>query len=318
VGVDLGATKVASALVGADGRVLRRSYRLIRAAEGPSAVVEDVVSGVRACLDAGRPAPSGLGIGVAGQVDADTGVVRFAPNLAWRNVRLAEALSRDLEMPVTVANDVRAATVGEWRFGAGRGCGELVCVFVGTGIGGSIVSGGRLLAGCANAAGEIGHMTLVAGGRRCHCPNVGCLEAYAGGWAIAERAREAALEDPRAGERLVERAGTADAISAATVSELARAGDALARRIVDETAEFLAAGMVAVVNAFNPCRLLLGGGVVRNLPPGIVAVAREAVRRRCQPPAARAARVREAALGADAGVIGAAWLARERGAVGRR
>jgi glucokinase len=312
LGVDLGATKVAAALVGPGDEPTARAVRLVRASAGPAAVLEDVVEAIRECLrDSSRTAVA-AGIGVAGQVDSATGMVRFAPNLAWRNVPLGDRLSKAVGVPVVVANDVRAATVGEWRSGAGRDCSELVCVFVGTGIGGSVVSGGRLLAGCANAAGEIGHMTLVAGGRPCHCPNRGCLEAYAGGWAIGDRARELSAAEPVAGRWLIERAGALEAITAATVADGYRESDPLATRIVTETAEYLAAGVVGIVNAYNPCRLLLGGGVLDHLHRALLPVVRRSVRERCQPPAARSVEVRRAALGPDAGVIGAAWLARER------
>jgi glucokinase len=312
LGVDLGASKVAAALVDPRGDPLARAVRLVRTSAGPSAVLEDVVEAVRECLrGSSRPAVA-AGIGVAGQVDSTTGVVRFAPNLAWRDVPLGSRLSKAIGVPVVVANDVRAATVGEWRSGAGRDCSELVCVFVGTGIGGSVVSGGRLLGGCANAAGEIGHTTVVAGGRPCHCPNRGCLEAYAGGWAIAERAREACASEAAAGRWLVERAGGLEAITAATVADGYRESDPLATRLVTETGEYLSAGVVGIVNAYNPCRLLLGGGVLDHLHRALLPVVRRSVRERCQPPAARSVEIRRAALGPDAGVIGAAWLARER------
>jgi glucokinase len=194
-------------------------------------------------------------------------------------------------------------------YGAGQGVDNLVCLFVGTGVGGGIVSGGKLLEGCNNTAGELGHMTIVTDGRQCHCRNRGCLEAYAGGWAIGERAQEAVSNDLKAGQQLVTLAGSIEQISAATVTEAYTAGDPLAQRIVEETAHFLAAGLVGIVNAFNPCLIVLGGGVVQGLPE-YVSMAEHIVRRNALEAALEGLRIVSAALGNKAGVIGAAALAR--------
>ncbi len=167
-----------------------------------------------------------------------------------------------------------------------------------------------MLTGCTNMAGELGHMTVVVGGRECRCGNHGCLEAYAGGWAIAKRAREIVGADPDAGAELVRRAGESAAITAETVHEAREDGDPLATRLVDETAEILGAGLVGVVNGFNPCTLVLGGGVVQNVPFYVDRV-REIVRERALAAGVRTLRVVRAALGDHAGAIGAAAFARE-------
>ena len=263
------------------------------------------------CLREANQAAWGLGIGVAGQVDKVTGTVRFSPNLDWHNVPLRARLEEALGLPVVVNNDVRAATWGEWQHGAGQGVNDLVCLFVGTGIGGGIVSSGCLLEGCHNSAGELGHITIVASGRHCRCPNQGCLEAYAGGWAIAERAQEAVHADPKAGQTLVTLAGGIQHISAATVSRAYTDGDSLARRLVEETAQYLAAGVVGIVNAFNPCLLILGGGVIQGLPEYIPLIERS-VRANALETAVEHLRIVTAALGNKAGVIGAADLARSK------
>jgi glucokinase len=310
LGVDLGGTKVKTALVDAEGHIVADHRQPTDPAQGPDGVIADIVTCVQQCVGDALQEAAALGIGVAGQVAADTGIVRFAPNLNWQDVPLRTALEAALELPVVVANDVRAATWGEWRHGAGQGVADLITLFVGTGIGGGVVSSSKVLAGCSNTAGELGHMTLVVDGRSCHCRNRGCLEAYAGGWAIAERAQEAVRQDPAAGQWLVDLAGAVDNITAAHVSQAYQDGDALARRLVEETGRYLAAGAVGLVNAFNPCRLILGGGVIEGLP-----VLREIVKREVRACALEAAvaplEVVKAALGADAPVIGAAVLARE-------
>lgn len=311
LGVDLGGTKVETSLVDATGRILASHRHPTQPEKGLDGVIANIIICVESCLGEASKSAQGLGIGMAGQIEKDAGIVRFAPNLGWHNVPLKAKLEEALEIPVVVTNDVRAATYGEWSYGSGQGIDDLVCVFVGTGVGGGIVSGGRLLEGCNNTAGELGHMTIVTGGRQCHCRNQGCLEAYAGGWAIAERAQEAVRSDPRAGQPLIALAGGIEQISAATVTEAYANGDPLAQHIVEETAQFLAAGLVGIVNAFNPCLLVLGGGVIQGLPE-YVSMAERIVRLKALEAVLEELRIVSAALGNKAGAIGAAALARHK------
>jgi len=308
IGVDLGGTKVLTGIVDAEG-VVRASQRQRSAVGDFDAAVEEIVETVSQCRAvAPDTAPLALGIGVAGQVERETGVVRFAPNLGWRDVPLGARLAERLGVPVFVTNDVRAATWGEWMHGAGAGTRDLVVLFIGTGIGGGVVADGRLLEGATNAAGELGHQTLVAGGRKCRCGNPGCFEAYVGGWAIAERAREAVGADPEGGRVLVEVAGSADEVTAATVMEAAGRDDALAVRLVDETVEYLGSALVGIVNAFNPQRLVLGGGVVDH-NPWFVERVRPIVRQRALSAATRRLEIVRAKLAGSAGIVGAAAVA---------
>ncbi len=208
-----------------------------------------------------------------------------------------------------VTNDVRAATWGEWIHGAGKGCDDLVCIFVGTGIGGGVVSGGKLLSGCSNTAAEIGHMTIDLNGPPCTCGHRGCLEALAGGWAIARRARQALSDHPSAAATLLRLAeGSPDAITAKTVAEASRAGDPLAKEIFDEVTRSLIAGAVSLVNALNPCRLILGGGVIEGVPELVERIAK-GVSEGALPAAVEPLLVLPAKLRSDAGAIGAATLA---------
>lgn len=309
--MDLGGSKIETALVNTDGGILASHHRPTHPEKNPDKVIADIVASIEICLREANQAAWGLGIGVAGQVDKLTGTVRFAPNLGWRNMPLRARLEDALGLPVVINNDVRAATWGEWRHGAGQGVDDLVCLFIGTGIGGGIISGGCLLEGCYNSAGELGHITIIASGRQCRCPNQGCLEAYAGGWAIAERAQEAVRADPRAGQTLVALANDIQHISAATISRAYSDGDSLALRLVEETAQYLAAGVVSIVNAFNPCLLILGGGVIQGLPEYIPLIERS-VRANALETAVEHLRIVTAALGNKAGVIGAAALARSK------
>lgn len=311
LGVDLGGTKVETSLVDATGHILVSHKRPTRPEKGPDGVIADIIECVNSCLGGASQSAQALGIGMAGQIEKESGIVRFAPNLGWHNVPLRAKLEEALALPVIVTNDVRAATYGEWLYGAGQGVDDLVCLFVGTGVGGGVISGGKLLEGCSNTGGELGHMTIISGGRQCHCRNLGCLEAYVGGWAIGERAREAVRNEPKAGKALITLAGSIEKISAATVTEANANGDHLAQLIVEETAQFLAASLVGIVNAFNPCLIALGGGVIQGLP-GYISFVERIVRRKALEAALEGLCIVMAALGNKAGVIGAAALAGQR------
>ncbi|EQD29701.1 ROK family protein, partial [mine drainage metagenome] len=259
LGIDLGATKVVSGLVDPSGRVVRTSGRIVHGNRGPGVVLAAVIRSARAALRMAAEPPDTVGVAVAAQVDPRTGTVIHAPNLGWRDVALARRLEDELGRPIHVVNDARAATFAEWKYGAGVGVRDLFCLALGTGVGGSAVLGGRLIEGGTHAAGEVGHMTIVSGGRKCRCPNWGCFEAYVGGWAIEERAREAIREARRDPDPMVERAGGVDRVTAETVFLAYRQGDPIARRLVRETERFLTDGAVGVVNAFNPTVLVLAG-----------------------------------------------------------
>jgi glucokinase len=307
LGIDLGATKVVSGLVDSNGTVISHSGRHLHANDGPEGVLATVLRSARTCLDQSPARPTGIGVAVAAQVNPDTGLVIHAPNLGWRNVALGPSLSKALGAPVRVVNDARAATFAEWKFGAAVGADDLFCLALGTGVGGSAVFGGRLIEGGSHATGEVGHLTIVSGGRRCHCPNSGCFEAYVGGWAIGERAQEEVRADPVRGAALRRRAGAVESITAQTVFQEFRHDDPLAVRVVAETERYLADGAVSVVNAFNPSVLVLGGGLIAGMPEFVASVER-AIRARCQPPASEA-RVVRARFAEDAAMIGAARLA---------
>jgi len=307
LGVDLGGTKVETALVDKSGKILSSHRYPTHPEKGARRIIDDIVACVEECLGKGEEDAQALGIGIAAQVD-HSGVVITSPNLGWQNVPLRDELEERLKLPVVVTNDVRAASWGEWHFGAGKGVDDLVVIFVGTGIGGGVVSGGRMLEGCSNTAGEIGHTTLIVDGRNCNCPNKGCLEAYAGGWAIAERAQEAVQANPEAGKALISLAGGVEKITAALVSQTYHDGDILSSQLVRETAEYLSAGLVSIVNSFNPCLLVVGGGVIDGLPE-LIKIAEPFIKKRALNVATQNLKVVKAALGNEAGIVGAAALA---------
>jgi glucokinase len=306
VGVDLGGTKVETAVVDDSGRVVASRRHATDPDSGYKAVIEAIIESVNGFV--GAYPVRGVGVGVAGQIDTATGTVRFAPNLKWNDVPLGPELSKGLGLPTVVINDVQAAAWGEFSHGAGKGATDMVALFVGTGIGGGIVEGGRLLKGDSGAAGELGHTTVVAGGRKCHCPNHGCLEAYAGGWAIADRAREAIVHDAAAGRVLLRLAGSLENVTAAVVSQAFHDSDPLSVQLVEETGRYLASGIVSIVNGLNPSILILGGGIIEGTPE-LPEIIEPQVRARALPVALESLKLSRAALGNNAGVIGAAAIA---------
>lgn len=309
IGIDLGGTKIEIALVDSNGNIGGRINVPTDVKGGPSAIIKQILDGVTELSDKEDLSwLSGVGIGVAGQIMSENGVVRNAPNLKWDNVPIKEELSKHINLPIAVVNDVRAAAWGEWLHGAGKGCDDIVCVFVGTGIGGGVVSGGKMLSGFTNTAGELGHITVEIDGPVCTCGNHGCLEALASGWAIGRDAREMAAANPEKGAKLLELAeGKIENIDAAIVEKAFGDNDPLAQDIIQRAARALSAGMVGIVNAFNPCRLILGGGVLEGLQE-IIKIVENGIRENALVASTSKLEVLPAKLHNEAGVIGAAAL----------
>lgn len=308
IGVDVGGSKIHVGVVDRKGHVLAARRAPTPVPHGVSAVIEAIGGLAERCLaDAGVQAAA-VGVGIAGQIDTRAGTVRSSPNLPeWNDVPLARRLGDRLRLPVIVTNDLRAIARGEWRYGAGRGVADLVVLFLGTGVGGTVIAGGRLLVGAGGYAGELGHMPIVANGRKCHCPGRGCLEAYASGWALAATSAELLALHP---EHAPAFAATHGAV---TARELARAfgnGDALAKTIVVDAGEHLGAALVSITNVFNPARIIVGGGVIEGLPE-LLEIAQETLRRDAIGVSSSDVEIVRSSLGSEAGVLGAATLACE-------
>lgn len=309
LGVDLGGTKLYVGLVDEAGKI--SSHELIKTSkEGPNAVVADIINAAKKL--SGKDEIAAIGVGMAGQIEKGTGNVLFAPNLGWKNFHLGDELRKAFKIPVSITNDVRAAAWGEWLHGAGRGCSDLLCLFFGTGIGSGIVSGGRMLVGNDNAAGEVGHMTIDINGSKCSCGNTGCFETRAAGWGIAKRAKEVLAYDPAGGKGLLELAGgKVEAINAGHVFEAARNKVPVAMKVIEEAKEAMIAGVAGLVNAFNPRKVILGGGVIERNPE-LIEVIRQGVPKRALKATADNLEIVPTELKGDAGVIGAAAYARSQ------
>lgn len=313
VGIDLGGTKIASALLDTDLSIVKNDTVRTDNSRGPEGVADQMAESVKRLTEGlGREAVLGVGVASAGLVEPGTGKVLYSPNLDWRDVPLRDMLSERLGMEeVYVDNDVNMAALGELHFGAGQGARHMICVFVGTGIGSGIVIDGHLYAGANGFAGEVGHTTIDWDGPPCPSGNPGCWESYASGTAMARRAREA-LER---GETSILKdmvGGDLAQLRVETIAEADREGDTLARRILAETGEYLGAGLSNLVNTLNPELIVMGGGVIRGVPQ-LFDLAEASMRRRSLPDAVAAVRTARAHFGREAGVIGAGVLVKLAG-----
>ncbi|MEP6599076.1 MAG: ROK family glucokinase [Actinomycetota bacterium] len=310
IGVDIGGTKVAAGVVDDDGAVIDTARRPTPGNDVHQ--TERVIAEVVAELAARHPVVA-VGIGAAGWIAADRATVLFSPHLAWRNEPLRDALADRIGSPVTVENDANAAAWAEYRFGAARGARVVVCVTLGTGIGGGLVVSGILYRGAFGVGCEFGHMTVVPDGRRCACGNRGCWEMYASGTALARDALELAEVSPVAAHRLLELAGgDREALTGMLVTEAARGGDPAAVEIYTAMGQWLGRGLANLAAVIDPTMFVIGGGV-SEAGDLLIGPARDTFQLSLPGRGFRpVADVRLAALGPNAGLVGAADLARRR------
>ncbi len=312
--VDIGGTKILTALVREDGAVAARA-RVDTPARGVEPVVKAVVATAESVLRegiAGREQVVAAGVGAPGPMDPDAGVVFDPPNMeGWHDVPLGTLLTDRLRMRVFIENDANAAGVGEWWVGAGQGISDLIYVTVSTGIGGGIIIADRLHHGVSGTAGEVGHMTIDLNGPPCPCGRgTGHLEVLASGTAIARMAHEA-VEGGRRSGLLDLAGGRPEAITAAMVEAAAREGDEVAGEVFTRAATYLGVGMGSLLNLFNPQRIIIGGGVSK-AGEMLFAPVRRIARARAFERPGRDAEIVPAALGDDVGVVGAAAVAFQR------
>ncbi|MFA6916226.1 MAG: ROK family protein [Parachlamydiales bacterium] len=309
LGIDLGGTKAEIALVDTKGIVVKDIKIPTRVHEGPEAVAEDIITASKNLIKESPQKVKAVGAGIAGQISSQGDKVLFAPNLNWTDIPLKNILEKGLDLPCVLLNDVRAATWGEWLHGAGKGCKDFICIFIGTGIGGGIVTNGHLMQGYSNTAGELGHTTLREGGRQCTCGNRGCLEAYAGGWGIAVTVQEAVANNPERAKKLLELAeGDIHKIKGEHLTAAHKLADPLAIEIHNDLIKNLAHGCVSFVNAFNPQKIIFGGSVALSHPTFIQEVHQEILRYALKAATAKLESI-PAKLGVKANVIGAAAAA---------
>lgn len=320
LGVDLGGTKILAGVVDVQtGEVRSSVFRRTQPEHGEENVFHRLVGVAREAIveaDVARTQIRAIGIGVAGQVDTEHGILTRAPNLPEDlvGIPLAHRLGEEIHLPVTVVNDVVAAAAGEAHFGAGRDYSNFVCVFIGTGIGGAVYQNGQPYVGATNTAGELGHMVVDYNGRICGCGGKGHLEAYASRTSIV-RTILAALRQGRTSVLSAVEPDpdpynvAASNIHDVTIDEAVRQGDALAIELVSDGARYMAAGLVSIINFYNPPRIILGGGMVEKVGVFFDMVRIHAIEEALLGPRQHVEIVK-AGLGDNSGIVGAAVLAR--------
>jgi glucokinase len=298
IGVDLGATKTACGLVSPDNQLVAHTQVETKPLDGPTPATQRIAGSIRELIE---QAPSGqvarVGVCCPGPVDHSTGVIVDPPNLTgWRNVPFAEMLGRELGLPVKLEHDAKGTALAEFHLGAGRGSRDMVLIVVGTGIGAAMILDGKLYRGRSNAAGEVGHITVDLDGPICSCGSNGCVEAYAGGPAIA---RSYAFATRR------------EVTSAQEVARAAEAGDPLALRVFQAAGRALGAAIATIAMMLDVETFVLFGSVVKAgrllLDP-----ASEAVPKYSHHSISSRVKIRTAELGDQAGMMGAAWIAKNQ------
>lgn len=304
IGVDVGGTKIAAGVVTPAGKVLNEVR--YSSAGSSATLIQSIarsITEVREGYEVG-----GVCLAVPGLILARENRVVFSPNLrAIEGIPLKDELEEKIGLPLTIENDASAAAWGEFRFGAGSEVDHLVFITLGTGVGGGVITHGILMRGAQGSAGELGHVTIQATGPRCSCGNRGCLEALASGTAIQRRAQEVAGERP---DSALGRLATERKIIGEDVTELARQGDEAALLVLDEAGTWLGIGVAGFVNIFNPEVVAVGGGVI-TAGDLILNATRREVHLRARSPSRDLVEIKEASLGPESGVLGAAALARD-------
>lgn len=319
LGIDLGGTKTLAAVVDiTTGEVVASARKRTRAEKGQEYVSQRILTLSALAIEEAKLPPGAaivaVGVGAAGQIDRKAGVILDAPNLGVKDMQLDDLLNKQFGKPVAVGNDVEVAALGEFLYGSGQGYNTFMCVFVGTGIGGGIVQNGRMYTGLSGTAGEVGHMTIDAGGRLCPCGSRGCLEAYASRTAITKaimseihHGRSSVLKDDaelqlKEGETIIRSGTLASAIAHK---------DALVIECVTEAADYLGYGLASVMNLFNPQCIIMGGGVIEAIDLLFErAVHRARITALSKP--AQDTKIMRAKLGDFSGVVGAACMGAQK------
>lgn len=315
IGIDLGGTNIKAALVNTDtGAVTGLTSEPTQAQEGHDAVIARMAKlADTVCANAAtqKSEVGGIGLGIPGLLDLEHGLTLFLPNLPgqWRSVPVREELAKASSLPVAIINDARAATLGEWKFGAGRGVESCALYTLGTGIGGGLIVRGELYLGIGGAAGELGHISVDFNGPRCNCGSRGCIEAFASGPAISAAGMRAVVQG--ATTRITTFCdGDLNKITPELIYQAALAGDDVAREIYEFAGKAIGYGIANVVMALTPQRILLGGGVAA-AGDMIFEPIRRTVRERVRVADKDAIEILPATLGNNAGLMGAAVWARQ-------
>lgn len=309
IGVDVGGTNVKIALVDFDGKIVYSNTVPTRAEMGFEAGVNNIKQAIKDLMQETNESAQtieAIGFGLPGQIDYKEGVVKNLPNIpGWVNVPLAKIIEDEFSIPTRLDNDVRCAALGELNFGAGKGCENLICITVGTGIGSGIVLNGKLVRGAKNAAGEIGHIKMtMEGGPLCGCGDYGCFEAYASGPAIVSMAKEYISGGKSAKYKEMAADGI---ISPYIVAQAALQGDAVSIQIFKQMGKIIGLGLTSVINLLNPEKIIIGGGVA-DAGDILLEPIKQTIKERAMAIQGSCVQIVPAQLANTAGVIGASLL----------
>ena len=309
IGVDIGGTNIKIALVDFAGKIVYSATTPTRAEMGYEAGVNNIKLAIKDLMNETKQDAKtieAIGFGLPGQIDYKEGLIKNLPNIpGWVNVPLAKMIEDEFLIPTRLDNDVRCAALGELNFGAGKGCENLICITVGTGIGSGIVLNGKLVRGASNAAGEIGHIKMsLNDGPLCGCGDYGCFEAYASGPAIVSMAKEYIAGGKSAKYKEM---ATDGIITPYLVAQAALQGDSVSIQIFKQMGKIIGTGLSSVVNLLNPQKIIIGGGVA-DAGELLLDPIRKTILDRAMPIQASAVEVVPAQLANAAGVIGASLL----------
>jgi len=311
LGVDLGGTKILTAVTNSQGKMLSHDHSITPAPKGHEAVIQSILESAHRALKQADVAISELtaiGVGAPGLSNPETGILFTSPNLpGWRNVPLRDIIQERLGKKTFVINDANAAALGEFYFGAARGIRNFIYITLSTGIGGGIVIDGKIYSGAIGAAGEVGHMTIDDEGPICNCGNRGCWETLASGTALAKEARHR-IKEGVATSILEYAEGDVEKVTAQVIYSAAERGDSLAKELIARTGYYVGVGLANLINIFNPELIVIGGGL-SNIGDMLLEPAFKVAEERAYKEAFQTMRFASAGLGRSSGVLGAAAFA---------
>ena len=307
VGVDLGGTNVKVALVDTKGNIVIKKKFSTKVSNGPSKIIGQMIKSIKEITKSISPnLLNGVGIGAAGEIDHRKGRIRFSPNLFWEDIPLVSKIKKEINLPVVLENDANAAAWYMYQLGPGKGVHSLMCVTLGTGVGGGIIINKQIYRGWRGKAGEIGHMTLFPDGLKCNCGNYGCLERYVGARYIVERA---IARIKKGGETILKDkvSGNLSKISPYLLEKAARQGDKLCREIWEETGEYLGIVLANVITLLDLEMIVICGGISK-AGKLLFSSLKTTLEKRVFGKSKKSVKLVHSRLEEEAGVIGAALL----------
>lgn len=308
IGIDLGGTKILAGLVEKQsGKVISEVKNKTKKEKGNKKIGDKILETLDELLNSSPVSKSdiaSIGLGLAGQVDREKGILINGANLECKDFHVKELIEQKYNIPVFCGNDVEVAALGELIYGAGRGFKDIVCIFVGTGIGSSIIKNGKIHYGASGSAGEIGHIIVDLNGRSCSCGGNGCLEAYASRSAIESRILGAVKKGRKS---IITEFTNADSISSKHIKKSLDARDEVVTQYVNEAIEYLSGGIASVMNFYNPELIILGGGLIQSIDEIYLSTIKKA-RAKALPVPSGITKFKKAELEDYSGVIGAAML----------